>query len=202
MTVAAEPPLDVAQFEVAVKLWSFTGRSEGCFEEMTANIPAFAFLVHSLSSVDYSSRLPGAAGLQWPEMPGHAALCKALARSVLFSQGQGGRMTADFLRRRIGGPSFGASVRVLLDMKPRAISAAMELVTLSHFVPKKAMGNVCTFTIMTRKVHNTTSVIADGLDCMRGAAAEHARLAERRKRAAEGDGGGPAAAKRPHFGPR
>jgi hypothetical protein len=87
-------------------------------------------------------------------------------------------------------------------MKPRAFSAAMERVTLSHFVPKKAMGNVCTFKLMTHKVLNATSVIAAGLDRMRWAAAEHARLAERRKRAAEGDGGGPAAAKRPHFGPR
>jgi hypothetical protein len=55
VAVAAEPPLDVTQFEVAVELSSFTGHSESRFEGMTGDVPAYAFLVHSLSSVDYIS---------------------------------------------------------------------------------------------------------------------------------------------------
>jgi hypothetical protein len=194
VAVAAEPPLDV-QFDVAVEL---RGLSDGRLEEMTGDVLAYAFLVHSLSSVDYSPA-PGTAGLRWPEQPLHAALCAALAQHVLFvEEGRGTRMPADTLRVYLGKSRSGASVRVIHDMTPKAFGAAMDDATSSHFSPKQALGNVRTFSIRPRRPLDKASVLAAGLDRARTAAAA---LAERRKRTAEG-GGGQAAAKRPHFGPR
>jgi len=60
VTVAEEPQLEVAQFDVAVQLASFPPHYRNCLAEEAARDPlAYAFLLNSLSSVDYSPGLPG-----------------------------------------------------------------------------------------------------------------------------------------------
>jgi len=74
VTVAEEPPLEVAQFEVAMRLASFSRHYRNGLSEDAARDPlAYAFLLHPLSSVDYSPGLPQATGLRWPESRLHAS---------------------------------------------------------------------------------------------------------------------------------
>jgi hypothetical protein len=187
VTVAEVPPLDVSQFDVAVELRYFDLR----LKELKYD-RAYAYLIHSLSSLDYSPTTGAAADMQWPEEPQLSALCTALAEQVLFIKGDcRTRMKAVDVRRILSTSRSRGS----LPLEPRAFGAAMCTVSSTHFKPRQAQGNVLTYLIRPRLQVSTTSVVEAGLCSLRTAAAA---LVASRKRAAEG-GGPAAAAKRVHF---
>jgi hypothetical protein len=197
VTVAEEPQLEVAQFDVAVQLASFPPHYRNGLAEEAARDPlAYAFLLHSSSSVDYSPGLPGATGLRWLESRLHAELCRALAQRVLFTDSGAYRVPARGLRIDIlDNPKAAGGVHAILGMRPKAFAAAMSSVTGDAFAPAKALGNVPTFYVRARTVLDATSVvIASWLDRMRSVADAVHRV----KRAAEG-GGSAVASKRPRF---
>ncbi len=130
-----------------MQLASFSPHCRNGLAEEAARDPlAYAFLLHSLSSVDYSHGLPGATGLRWPESRLHAELCRALAQRVLFTDSGAYRMPARVLCIDIlGNPKAAGGVHAILGMRPKAFAAAMSSVTGDAFAPAKALGNMSTY---------------------------------------------------------
>lgn len=89
---------------------------------------AWAYLVHSVSSLEYFGK---AGGVQWPQLKVEQLVCEALARGSLFSDGQDGLLHMSSIRQSLtrmaaAAPFFAGTAFLALTPAPAPASAPAE----------------------------------------------------------------------------